>query len=69
MIFDSNSKVTEISILALLPFATTCLRELGFSCLLQIKTKQRSGLEVENDLRCALSSSPPRIQALTKQKQ
>ena len=65
MIFDSYSKVTEIVIRALLPFVSTYLCELGFSSLMQIKMKQHSAMEVEHDLTCALSSTPPRIQVLT----
>jgi len=66
---DSYPKVAERAIHALLPFVSTYLCESGFSTLLQMKTKQRSRLEVENDLRCALSSTPPRIQELAKKKQ
>jgi hypothetical protein len=43
--------------------------ESDFSTLLQMKTKQQSRLEVENYLRCALSSTPPHIQKLAKKKQ
>ena len=65
MIFHSYSKFTEIAIRALLPFVSTYLCELGFSSLMQIKLKQHSAIEVENDLTCTLSSTPPRIQVLT----
>jgi hypothetical protein len=51
----------------LLPFCYEC--EVGFSSLLQIKTKHRRGLNVEDDLRCALSSTSPRIKKLAVEKQ
>jgi hypothetical protein len=68
LIYDSYPKVAERTIYALLPFVSTYHFESGFSTLLQMKTKQRSRLGVENDLRCALSSNPPRIQELEKKK-
>jgi hypothetical protein len=48
----------------LLPLPTTHESEAGFSSLLQIKTKHRSRLNVEDDLRCALSSTSPRFKKL-----
>uniref|UniRef100_UPI00358F884D protein FAM200C-like n=1 Tax=Myxine glutinosa TaxID=7769 RepID=UPI00358F884D len=45
----------------LLPFATTYLCESGFSTLVQLKTKAQNHLECEADLRCALSTTEPRI--------
>ena len=51
---ESYPKVAERPIHALLPFVRTYICESGFSTLLQMKTKQQSRLEVENDLRCAL---------------
>ena len=69
LLCDSYPKVAEIAIRALLPFVSTYLCESGFSTLLQIKTKQRNRLEVENDLRCAISSTLPRISKLAKNKQ
>jgi hypothetical protein len=48
----------------LLPFPTTYECEVGFSSLLQIRTKHRSRLNVEDDLRCALSSTSPRMKKL-----
>jgi hypothetical protein len=66
---DSYPRVAERTIHALLPFVSTYLFESSFSTLLKMKTKQRSRLWVGNDLRCALSSSPLRIQQLAKKKQ
>jgi hypothetical protein len=53
----------------LLPFTTTYECEVGFSSLLQIKTKHRSGLNVKDDLRCSLPSTSPRIKKLAVEKQ
>ena len=64
LMFESYPKVTEIAICALLPFVSTYLCESGFSTLLQIKTKQCNRLEVENDLHCALASTPASIPEL-----
>lgn len=66
---DSYPKVAEMAIRVLLPFVSTYLCESGFSTLLQIKRKQRSRLEVENDLCFALSSTHLRIPELAKKKQ
>ena len=53
----------------LLPFGTTYLREMTFSALSYIKNKYRSRLEVEDDLRIAVSHIKPRIGLLcSKQK-
>jgi hypothetical protein len=53
----------------LLPFLTTYECEVGFSSLLQIKTKHRSRLNVEDDLRCALSPASPRIKKFAAEEQ
>ena len=53
----------------LLPFATTYLCEVSFSALANMKTKYRSRLNVENDLRLCLSNISPRIDLLCQQKQ
>ena len=66
---NSYSKITEKALLILIPFVSTYLCEVGFSTLLQIKTKQRNKLHVEDDLRCALSQTSPRVQRLSDDKQ
>jgi hypothetical protein len=53
----------------LLPFPTTYECEVLFSSLLQIKTKHRSRLNVDEDIRCALSSASPKIKKLAAEKQ
>ena len=50
-------------------FGSTYLCETAFSTLTAIKTKYRNRLEVEDDLRCALSNIEPRIQDLVAKKQ
>ena len=57
------------SALCFLPFPTTYLCETGFSSLLVIKSKYRNRLDAEDDLRCALAKTAPRIPDLVKQKQ
>ena len=66
---DSYPTLTRIVLRKLLPFATTYLCESSFSTLLQIKTSTRNRLKVEDDLRCALSTTEPVIRDLVKQKQ
>uniref|UniRef100_A0A8C4RMF6 Zinc finger BED domain-containing protein 5 n=1 Tax=Erpetoichthys calabaricus TaxID=27687 RepID=A0A8C4RMF6_ERPCA len=48
----------------ILPFATSYLCECGFSALVTIKTKCRSRLEVEDELRLSLSSITPHLDRL-----
>ena len=42
----------------LLPFATSHLCKMGFSAVASLKTKYRSQLNIEHDLRVAVSSLP-----------
>ncbi|XP_076059427.1 protein FAM200C-like [Oratosquilla oratoria] len=53
----------------LVQFSSTYLCETGFSALVHLKTKARNKLEVEADLRCALSITPPDIEGLVIGKQ
>ncbi|KAF2360117.1 hypothetical protein FHG87_009133 [Trinorchestia longiramus] len=62
-------KVGEEALRVILPFSSTYLSEAGFSALAVLKTKERNRLDVENDLRCALSSFNPRISDLVRKKQ
>ncbi|CAG5057653.1 unnamed protein product [Parnassius apollo] len=56
----------KTSLLKLLPFASTYLCETAFSTLTAIKTKYRSRLNVEPDLRVSVSDNiSPRINILT----
>lgn len=61
-------QLSNVALRILLPFSSTYLCEAGFSSLLEIKSKTRSKLEVENDLRCALSKTSPQIEKLVAKK-
>ncbi|XP_068208698.1 zinc finger BED domain-containing protein 5-like [Palaemon carinicauda] len=64
----SHPKVSEIVLRLLLPFSTTDLCESGFSTRLQIKNKNRNRLDVDPNMRYALSVTQPRIHQLTEKK-
>ena len=66
---QSYPVLSEIALRLILPFPTTYLCEAGFSSLLVIKSKYRSRLAAENDLRCALPKTAPRISDLARKKQ
>jgi hypothetical protein len=53
----------------LIPFATTYLIESGFSTLVTIKTKSRNRLDVQHDMRIALSKTIPQFNVLIQAKQ
>ena len=53
----------------LVPFSSTYLCECGFSALLTIKSKARNRLDVESDIRCALSTISFDIEQLVAKKQ
>ncbi|KAM3861136.1 zinc finger BED domain-containing protein 5-like [Diretmus argenteus] len=53
----------------LLPFATSHLCEAGFSAVAAIKSKYRSKLDIENELRVAISKQAPRFEKICKEKQ
>lgn len=53
----------------LLPFATSYLCEIGFSAVACLKTKYRSKLNIEHELRVAISSLQPRFEKICSGKQ
>lgn len=57
-------QLSEKAILTLIPFASTYLCETGFSKLAAIKTKQRSRLNPEDDMRLALSDISPNMEQI-----
>ncbi|XP_068243921.1 zinc finger BED domain-containing protein 5-like [Palaemon carinicauda] len=61
--------VSKVVLNSLLMFPSTYLSEQGFSTLLNMKTKHRSRLNVEHDLRLCLSNTAPRIEKLVCNRQ
>jgi len=61
--------LAEKALKCLLPFSTTYLCETGFSTLKVLKTKHRAHLQVDNDMRLALTNIKPRIDKLCKSHQ
>ena len=53
----------------LVPFSSTYQCKCGFSALLTIKSKARSQLDFESDIRCTLSTTSPDIKQLVAKKQ
>jgi hypothetical protein len=62
------ARIAEIAIEHLLPFPSTYLCESAFSSLIYQKNKYRSKLQVENDLRLALTKIVPNIDMLCNEK-
>ena len=58
--------VAKLALKVLLPFATTYLCESGFSALVVLKTEKLNRLNVEDDMRLALSATKPRITELVE---
>ena len=61
--------LATIALRILVQFSSTYLCETGFSAHVHLKTKPRNKLEVEADLRCALSITIPDIEGLENGKQ
>ena len=59
----------EKAVNVLLPFATTYLCETAFSAVTAMKTKYRSRLNIEHDIRVCLSRISPRLDKLCGAKQ
>ena len=66
---QSYPVVSEIALRMILPFPTTYLCETSFSSFSVIKSKYRSRLVAEDDLRCALAKTASRISDLARKKQ
>jgi hypothetical protein len=64
VMYNSYPQVAMYAFKVLVPFASTYLCESGFSALFHIKTKERNRLNVEDDMRLALTSTQPRISKL-----
>ncbi|KRY25529.1 Zinc finger BED domain-containing protein 5, partial [Trichinella spiralis] len=52
----------------LVPFSSTYLCETGFSAIMTLNMQHRNRLNVESDLRCTISPTPPRIDNLVANK-
>ncbi|KRZ61862.1 Zinc finger BED domain-containing protein 5 [Trichinella nativa] len=61
-------KISSQSLRILVPFFSTYLCETGFSALMTLNTQHQNRLNVESDLRCTLSPTPPRIDNLVANK-
>ncbi|XP_063931161.1 zinc finger BED domain-containing protein 5-like [Zophobas morio] len=57
--------ISTAALKVLLPFATSNLCETGFSALAVIKDKYRLKIDVEKEMRVAISKLEPRLQKLT----
>ena len=53
----------------LVPFATTYLCEIGFSTLVNIKTKPRNHLDPGDDMRVAITKKEPRFNLIIERMQ
>ena len=60
--------LSKKAVKVLIPFTSSYLCECGFSALTMIKSKYRSRLQVEDDLRLFLSEVHPRISSLCASK-
>ena len=56
---DKYPNLSNHAVHSLMPFATTYLCESGFSTLVAIKIARRNNLDVQHDMRIALSSTNP----------
>ena len=60
----SYPKLSTEALGVIVPFASTYLCESGFSPLMHIKSKARNQLDLEDDMRIAISKTQPRISRL-----
>ena len=61
--------VAKMALNVIVPFATTYEYKISFSALLAIKSKCRNKLDVQHDMRVALSKTKPNFQKLVEAKQ
>ena len=66
---DEYPSLSTEAIDILLRFATSYLCESGFSSVAVLKTKYRSRLVIEKELRVSISSHSPRFEKLCSEKQ
>jgi hypothetical protein len=66
---EAYPRIVNRAMEVLIPFATTHLSESGFSTLVTIKTKSRNRLNVQHDMRVALSKTTPQFNVLIQAKQ
>jgi hypothetical protein len=65
----SYPRLSRLALRALLIFPSTYKCEQGFSSMFYLKNKYRSALNVDDDLRVALSKTEPNVQKLTNSNQ
>ena len=63
-----NQNVSLPALRVIVRFSSTYLCEAAFSTLVFIKNKYRNRMDVENDMRCALSEKPQGLINLLKKK-
>lgn len=68
-VLSQYAELADHALCVLLPFATTYLCETGFSAMTAIKSKYRSRLSANNDLRLCLTTIKPRIDLLASKMQ
>ena len=66
---ESYRRIAKVALDVLTSFVTTYLCERAFSTRVEVKTKKRSRLVCENDLRIAVSETKPRISQLVARKE
>ena len=65
----SYPKISTEVLCVIVPFASTYLCETGFSALVHIESKPRNQLNLEDDMRLAISKTQPRISKLASEMQ
>ena len=60
--------ISKAALRVLIPFATSYMREVGFSAVTVLETKYRSKLNVEREMRFAVSNIAPPFEALCRNK-